>query len=90
MTEITIETDRNGWQMVLLSDEPKYGLSKKCLPVQNILINVSTGHLFHAPPGLTGLSRLGPAEAAMIEHYLREAGGVHEPVVFAGDTPPDG
>ncbi len=38
---------------------------------------------------IPGLSRLGPAEAEMVEHYLREAGGVHEPVVFPGDTPPD-
>ncbi len=90
MSEITIETDPRGHEMILLVDEAKYGASKKCLPVQNILVNASTGQFFHAPPSLTGLSRLAPAEAAMVEHWLREAGGVHEPNVFAGDTPPDG
>ncbi len=44
----------------------------------------------HMSVRIPGLSRLGPAEAEMVEHYLREVGGVHEPVVFAGDTPPDG
>ncbi len=90
MTTIKIETDQRGQKMILLADEAKYGGSKKCLPVQNILVHAATGEFFHAPPGLTGLSRLGPAEAEMVEHWLREAGGVHEPVVFAGDTPPDG
>ncbi len=90
MTEIKIETDPRGHEMVLLEDEPKYGASKKCLPVRNILVHAATGEFFHAPPSLTGLSRLAPAEAAMVAHWLSEAGGVHEPVVFAGDTPPDG
>jgi len=39
---------------------------------------------------MPGLSRLGPAEAEMVEHWLREAGGLHEPNVFAGDTAPRG
>ena len=90
MTEITISTDANGREMILLTDESKYGGSKKCLPTQNILVNAATGEFFHAPPGLTGLSRLSEAEAAMIQHWLSEVGGPHEPVVFAGDTPPDG
>ncbi len=90
MTTIKIETDQRGHEMILLVDESKYGGSKKCLPVQNILVNASTGEFFHAPPSLTGLSRLAPAEAEMIQYWLREVGGVHEPVVFAGDTPPDG
>ncbi len=44
----------------------------------------------HMSVRIPGLSRLAPAEAAMIQYWLREVGGVHEPVVFAGDTPPDG
>ncbi len=90
MTEIKIETDQRGHEMILLADESKYGKSEKCHPVQNILVHAATGEFFHAPPGLTGLSRLAPAEAEMVEHWLREAGGVHEPNVFPGDTPPDG
>ncbi len=39
---------------------------------------------------MRGLSRLGEAEVEMVEYYLREAGDVSEPDVFAGDTPPDG
>ncbi len=90
MTEIKIETDQRGHELILLTDEALYGSSKKCLPVQNILVHAATGEFFHAPPSLTGLSRLSEAEAAMIQYWLREVGGVHEPVVFAGDTPPDG
>ncbi len=44
----------------------------------------------HMSVRIPGLSRLAPAEAEMVEHWLREAGGVHEPNVFEGDTPPDG
>ena len=90
MTTIKIETDQRGQKMILLADGAKYGKSQKCLPVQNILVHAATGEFFHAPPSLTGLSRLSEAEAAMVEHWLREVGGVHEPVVFAGDTSPRG
>ncbi len=89
MTEIKIETDQRGHELILLTDEALYGSSKKCLPVQNILVHAATGEFFHAPPSLTGLSRLSEAEAEMVAHWLREVGGVHEPVVFPGDTPPD-
>ncbi len=44
----------------------------------------------HVSVRIPGLSRLAPAEAEMVEHWLREVGGVHEPVVFAGDTSPRG
>ena len=90
MTTIKIETDQRGHEMILLADESRYGGSKKGLPVQNILVHAATGEFFHAPPGLTGLSRLSEAEAEMVAHWLREVGGVHEPVVFAGDTSPRG
>ncbi len=86
---ITLETDQNGYEVLTLSDTPKYGSGQKALHTDHILISASTGEVFCARPNLPGLSRLGPAEAAMVEHYLRKR-GVHEPVVFAGDTSPSG
>ena len=69
----------------MLTDPSKYGSSAKGLPVANILVHATTGHIFTAPVGLRGLARLSEAEAAMVEYYLRKVGGVREPNVFAGD-----
>ncbi len=59
---------------------------KTALPADQILVRASDGHCFTAPVGLRGLSRLGPADVEMIEHYRHEK-GIPEPVIFAGDTP---
>ena len=56
------------------------------LPADHILIRASDGHVFTAPVGLRGLSRLSPADVEMVEHYRHEQ-GMSEPVVFAGDLP---
>ena len=90
MSSFKIETDENGCEMVVMTDPAKYGSGPKGIPVANILIRACDGAVFNASPGLRGLSRLGEPEAAMVEYYLSETGAVHEPVVFAGDTPPDG
>ena len=86
---IKISTDKNGREHLVLTDESKYGKSSKGLPVANILVHAITGHVFHAPPGLNGLSRLSEAEAAMVTFWLDKVGGPHEPKIFAGN-PPDG
>ena len=59
---------------------------RTALPADQILVRASDGHCFTAPVGLRGLSRLGPADVEMIEHYRHEK-GIPEPVVFSGDTP---
>ncbi len=41
----------------------------------------------HMSVRIPGLSRRGPAEAEMVDHWLSETGGVHEPNVFAGEPP---
>ena len=56
------------------------------LPAEQILVRASDGHVFTAPVGLRGLSRLSAHDVEMIEHY-RDEKGMPEPVVFAGDTP---
>ncbi len=56
------------------------------LPAEQILVRASDGHVFTAPVGLRGLSRLSPHDVEMVEHYRHEK-GMCEPVVFAGDTP---
>ena len=59
---IEMRTDANGLEMILLTDPEKYSGSNKGLPVKNILIHAATGEVFHAPPGLHGLSRLSEAD----------------------------
>ena len=56
------------------------------LPAEQILVRASDGHVFRAPVGLRGLSRLSPHDVEMVMHYRHEK-GMCEPVVFAGDTP---
>ena len=56
------------------------------LPADHVLIRASDGHVFTAPIGLRGLSRLSPHDVEMIEFFRREK-GLAEPVIFAGDTP---
>ena len=56
------------------------------LPAEQILVRASDGHVFTAPVGLRGLSRLSPHDVEMVEHYRHEK-GMSEPVVFAGDLP---
>ena len=82
--KIWISTDANGHESVNLTDPAKYGPSGKGLHTANILIHAATGHVFAAPVGLRGLSRLSPADAEMVSHFLKERGAA-EVDVFAGD-----
>ena len=59
---------------------------RTALPADQILVRASDGHVFTAPVGLRGLSRLGPPDVEMIEFFRRER-GLAKPVIFAGDTP---
>ena len=56
------------------------------LPADQILVRASDGHVFTAPVGLRGLSRLGPPDVEMIQHFFHEK-GLAEPDIFSGDTP---
>ena len=86
---ISIETDNSGREHLMMTDVPKFRGNPRGIPVENILIRACGGHVFSAPPGLRRLSRLGEAEAEMVEYWLREVDGAREPNIFAGDPPVD-
>ncbi len=54
------------------------------LPADQILVRASDGHVFRAPVGLRGLSRLAPHDVEMAKHFLAEK-GMPKPDIFAGD-----
>lgn len=88
---IEIETDANGCKMILLSDPSRFGAGARGLPVDNILIRASDGHVFvKSSVSRDGLARPSEVDVEMIEYYFRETDGPHAPDIFAGDTPPDG
>ena len=60
------------------------------LVVDDVFIQLSTGHVFKAGTAPVPLSRLEPHEPEMIEFYLRQTEGPHEPDIFAGDPPLNG
>ncbi len=91
MSTIEIKTDERGCQMLLLTDEARFGAGARGLPVDNILVRVSDGYVFiKSPSSHGGLSRLSVVDVEMIEFYLREVDGPRAPNVFAGDVPPRG
>ena len=77
-----IDTDAFGRDVIWTEVDGR----KTALPADQILIRASDGHVFTAPVGLRGLSRLSLHDVEMIEHYRHEK-GLCEPVVFAGATP---
>ena len=79
---IRIESDAYGKDIIWT----EVGGRPTALPADHVLIRASDGHVFTAPIGLRGLSRLSPHGVEMVEHFLKER-GLAEPNVFAGDTP---
>ncbi len=79
---IEITTDRNGCQMITLTDVARFGRHGRGLQVKNIFVRACDGHVFN------GTSRLGEAEVDMVKFYFHEKGGPREVNIFEGDTPP--
>ncbi len=75
MSKIEITTDANGCEMILLTDEPRFGSGARGLPAQHILVRACDGRLFSARPGLPGLQPLSDVEEEMAQHYFNETGG---------------
>ncbi len=84
---IEIQTDKAGRDILVLSDPEKYGAGKKPLHTDHVLVRLSDGHVFKAPPGMRGLMRLSEAEAEMVKHYISNSGDECKPNVFAGNAP---
>ena len=86
---VRIETDPIGRDVIW----SEVGGKAVRLPVENILIRASDGHVFTTPPGSyrwTVLERLRPHEVAMVEFWLREKAVEIAPNIFAGEPAPDG
>ena len=75
MSKIEITTDANGCEMILLTDEPRFGSGARGLPSQNILIRCTDGKLFSARPDLPGLQPLSDVEREMAEYFFDQVGG---------------
>ena len=80
---IRIEKDAHGRDVIW----GEVGGKAVPLPVDDILIRASDGHVFLTSAGLPGLNRLRPHEPEMVRHWLREKGGEIKPDIFAGDPP---
>ena len=74
-SKIEVKTDANGLEMILLTDVSRFGSGGRGIPSQNIFVQVSTGKLFSAPPGLPGFSPLSDVEEEMAAHYFEQVGG---------------
>ena len=74
-SKIEITTDKNGCQMLLLTDEPRFGSGARGLPTKNILIRATDGKLFSARPDLPGLAPLSDVEQEMAEYFFDQVGG---------------
>ena len=74
MSKIEITTDANGCEMILLTDEARFGSGARGLPSKNILIRTD-GKLFSARPDLPGLSPLSDVEQEMALFYFDQVGG---------------
>jgi hypothetical protein len=80
-----IETDSHGRECIFC-DSAAVGadVRRQALNADTVLIRASDGHVFTAPLGLSGLSRLSHADVEMVEHWLRER-DMPSPNIFAGD-----
>ena len=74
-SKIEITTDANGCEMILLTDEPRFGSGARGLPSQHIFIRATDGQLFSARPDLPGLAPLSDVEQEMALFYFDETGG---------------
>ena len=75
MSKISISTDANGCEMILLTDEPRFGSGARGLPSLNIMIQAATGKMFSARPDLPGFAPLSDVEEEMALFYFDETGG---------------
>ena len=91
MTTITIEIDANSGKQVIWSELVGKPVP---LPVENLYLRMSDGHIFTVPPGPfsrgQSLQRLRPHEIEMIQFWLAERGGKIKPDIFAGEPEPGG
>ena len=79
---IKIESDAFGKDIIWTEVDGR----PTALPAEQILVRASDGHVFTAPVGLRGLSRLSAHDVEMVEHF-RDERGLCEAVIFAGYTP---
>ena len=83
-----IETGPDGAD-VIITDSPDMAragpsrVKSQALPANHAYMRLSDGQMFtNAKP----MYRLSPAEAEMVEHYLREKGADIGPDIFAGPS----